>query len=244
MFHPEGPTFLELARQALSSTERGYDLLAPKFDHTPFRTPDPVLAAAAPHLGDAGRALDLGCGSGAVIEMLRPRCRERVVGVDISRGMLAEARRRLAASPRTRTAAGPRLELIRADALELPFSGGFDLVTCFGALGHFRRRDQRRLIREVARVLEPGGRFVFTAAPLPPPWSWRLWLVLGFDAAMVARNLLWRPPFVMYYLTFLLPRARRLLADHGFTVETRRGVFPELPRLRLVVATCQRTPRR
>ncbi len=233
MFHPKGPTFLELARQALSSTERGYDLLAPKFDHTPFRTPDPVLAAAAPHLGDADCALDLGCGTGAVIEVLRPRCRERVVGVDVSRGMLAEARRGLAAS-----AGDASLELVRADALELPFVGGFDLVTCFGALGHFRRRDQRRLIREVGRVLEPGGRFVFTAAPPPPPWSWRLWLVLGFDAAMAARNLLWRPPFVMYYLTFLLPRARRLLADHGFTVETRRGVFPELPGLRLVIATC------
>ncbi|MGO9081297.1 MAG: hypothetical protein ACLQDY_20030, partial [Streptosporangiaceae bacterium] len=30
----------ELAMQALSSVEGGYDLLAPKFDHTPFRTPD------------------------------------------------------------------------------------------------------------------------------------------------------------------------------------------------------------
>ncbi len=232
MFHPQGPTFLELARQALSSTERGYDLLAPKFDHTPFRTPDPILAAVAPHLGDANRALDLCCGTGAAIEMLRPRCRERVVGVDFSHGMLTEARRRLAAS-----AGDARLELVRADALALPFRREFDLVTCFGALGHFRRRDQPRLIREVARALEPGGRFVFAAAPLVPPWSWRLWLALGFDAAMAARNLLWRPPFVMTYLSFLLPRARRLLADQGFTVEARQGVFPEFPRLRLVVAT-------
>ena len=45
MFHPQGPTFWELARQALSSTQRGYDLLAPKFDFTPFRTPhdEPVV---------------------------------------------------------------------------------------------------------------------------------------------------------------------------------------------------------
>ena len=40
MFHAKGPTFWELAVQALSSTEHGYDLLAPKFDYTPFRTPD------------------------------------------------------------------------------------------------------------------------------------------------------------------------------------------------------------
>ena len=34
MFHPNGPSFFELVEQALSSTERGYDLLAPKFDYT------------------------------------------------------------------------------------------------------------------------------------------------------------------------------------------------------------------
>lgn len=45
MFTKQGPTVRELAVQALSSTERGYDLLAPKFDHTPYRTPDRVLDA-------------------------------------------------------------------------------------------------------------------------------------------------------------------------------------------------------
>ena len=65
MFLSEGPTFLELARQALSSTQRGYDLLAPKFDRTPFRTPDEILAAMVAALGPSGRALDLCCGTGA-----------------------------------------------------------------------------------------------------------------------------------------------------------------------------------
>ena len=39
MFSPHGPSVRELAMQALASVEGGYDLLAPKFDHTPFRTP-------------------------------------------------------------------------------------------------------------------------------------------------------------------------------------------------------------
>ena len=43
MFHPQGPTLGELAVQALSSTEKGYDLAHTKFDFTPFRTPDSVL---------------------------------------------------------------------------------------------------------------------------------------------------------------------------------------------------------
>jgi hypothetical protein len=52
----------ELAMQALSSVEGGYDLLAPKFDQTPFRTPDVVLDATAGALrpfGPLGRGLDV-----------------------------------------------------------------------------------------------------------------------------------------------------------------------------------------
>ncbi len=241
MFHPRGPTFLELARQALSSTERGYDLLAPKFDLTPFRTPAAVLEAAAAILGETGgvgSALDLCCGTGAAMAMLRPLCGERVVGVDFSGGMLAEARRRLNAA-----AAEPGLapvELVRADALSLEYDGDFDLVTCFGALGHFRRRDQDRLIATVARALRPGGRFVFATAERPPPWSWRLWPALAFNAAMAVRNAVWRPPFVMYYLSFLLPQARRLLARHGFEVEIHRSPVPSMAWLHLAVAELSR----
>jgi hypothetical protein len=51
MFHPQGPTLRELLVQALSSTERGYDLLASKFDYTPFRTPEAILRPAMAQLG-------------------------------------------------------------------------------------------------------------------------------------------------------------------------------------------------
>ncbi len=264
MFHPEGPTFFELAWQVLSSTERGYDLLAPKFDHTPFRTPDSLLEAAAPYVGppgSVGRALDLCCGTGATMAMLRPLCR-RVVGVDFSLGMLAEARRRLSTDPsppgplshppltpsreRGKEEGVAVLNLMRADVLELAFdarstrrgmSGTFDLVTCFGALGHFVRVHQPRLVEIVFRALAPGGRFVFASAEWPRPWSPRLWLSLAFNFGIAARNALLRPPFVMYYLSFLLPQARQLLEEQGFEVEVHRGIDPEHPRVDLVVAT-------
>src|SRR6266540_1988011 len=102
MFHPQGPTFLELAAQALSSTERGYDLLAPKFDYTPFRTPDFLLDRVGAHLqmlSPFSSGLDICCGTGAAMRMLQPLCRDRVVGVDVSAGMLAEARRRAVNAP-------------------------------------------------------------------------------------------------------------------------------------------------
>src|SRR6185436_10709427 len=97
MFDPRGPTFWELTQQCLSSTERGYDLLAPKFDYTPFRTPAAVLEGLAKCLGPPKSivsGLDVCCGTGAAIPMLRRLCRQRLVGIDFSRGMLDVASRR------------------------------------------------------------------------------------------------------------------------------------------------------
>ncbi|MET9890483.1 class I SAM-dependent methyltransferase [Streptomyces sp. NPDC006465] len=98
MFTPQGPTLRELAVQGLSSIEHGYDLLAPKFDHTPFRTPDAILDAvgrALVPMGPFTAGLDLCCGTGAGMEVLRDLCRESVTGVDISTGMLTVGRERL-----------------------------------------------------------------------------------------------------------------------------------------------------
>ncbi len=102
MFHPQGPTFFELAEQALSSTRHGYDLLAPKFDYTPFRTPQGFLdavGAALAALGPFDAGLDVCCGTGAAMAMLRPHCRQRVVGIDFSQGMLEVGRQRTAEAP-------------------------------------------------------------------------------------------------------------------------------------------------
>ena len=236
MFHPQGPSFWELAVQALSSTEKGYDLLAPKFDYTPFRTPDFLLERVAGHLGTLGpfaSGLDVCCGTGAAMRFLRPLCRERVVGLDFSAGMLAEARRRLADAPGTAA-----LEFVRAEARAMPFDAAFDVAVSFGAFGHFLPRDQPRLVGEIRRALRPGGRFVFVAAPRPPWWSPGYWLARGFNAAMHVRNWLVSPPFIMYYLIFNLPEVRRLLEAQGFAVEDCEAGFRGMWKpLRLVTAT-------
>jgi ubiquinone/menaquinone biosynthesis C-methylase UbiE len=217
MFSPQGPSVRELAMQALSSVERGYDLLAPKFDHTPFRTPDGVLDATAGALGPLGpfdRGLDVCCGTGAGIRVLRSVCQGPVTGVDFSAGMLAEARR-----------AYPDAEWVRADVRALPvtetFTGAFDLAVSFGALGHFLPAERPALFAGVYRALRPGGAFVFPiGAPPRPITSGWYWALLGFDLAMRVRNAVWRPPFVMYYRTFPLPAVRNELKASGFTVTT------------------------
>ena len=235
MFHPDGPTLFELARQALTSVERGYDLLAPKFDRTPYRTPDALLAAVAAQVGPPGSvrdALDVCCGTGAAVRHLRPLCRERVVGLDLSAGMLDEARRRHSDDP-----GDAALDFVKGDALALPFDADFDLATSFGAFGHIEERDEGRLVAGIARALRPGGRFVFVTGDAPRAWSPRVLRARAFNAAMRVRNAVWQPPFVMFYLTFLLPRARVLLEAAGLRVEVRRGVLPTpYERYALVIA--------
>ncbi|MER5572706.1 class I SAM-dependent methyltransferase [Streptomyces massasporeus] len=237
MFSPEGPSLRELAVQALSSVERGYDLLAPKFDHTPFRTPDAVLDAVGSALrrtGSFDAGLDLCCGTGAGVEVLERVCRERVTGVDFSAGMLDVARERV----RVR---GPQVSWVRADARALPFAPAFDLVVSFGAFGHFLPRELPGLFAQVRSVLRPGGCFAFPLVAPPRPGSLGYWTLLGFDTVMRVRNALWRPEFVMYYRAFRLGDVRRELEAAGFGVELQP--LPEFgrrpdgsPRVRLVMA--------
>lgn len=223
----------ELCVQALSSVERGYDLLAPKFDYTPFRTPESILDATAEALSEFGpfdRGLDVCCGTGAGMRVLRPLCQGQITGVDFSAGMLAQAR-----------TAHPDATWVRADARALPFVEGFDLAVTFGALGHFLPAERPALFEQAYRALRPGGLFAFPVGAPPPLTSVGHWVTLGFDLAMRVRNAVWRPPFVMYYRTTPMPAVLDDLTAAGFTVTVvalsalgRRG--DGSPRCRLVLA--------
>ena len=239
MFHPSGPTFWELAQQCLSSTERGYDLLAPKFDCTPFRTPDEILDGLAKYLGPPKSivaALDVCCGTGAAIRILRPLCKQRLVGIDFSRGMLDVATRHAHNHP-----GHAFVEFVPGDVLEMDFRDEFDLAVTVGSLGHILPKDEPRFVERIAAALKPGGRFVFVTAEMPPWWSRRYLFSRAFNAAMHLRNFVKRPPFIMYYLTFLWPDVKPLLEQHGFDVVVHEDAFKgKLRFLKVVVATKQR----
>ena len=99
-------------------------------------------------LPTAGRlTLDVGCGEGRVTRDLRA-AGHRVVGVDQSPSMIAAARE-----------ADPDGEYAVADAAAMPFEdGAADLAIAFMSL--MDMDDMAGAVLEVARVLEPGGRFV------------------------------------------------------------------------------------
>jgi len=235
VFHREGPTLLELLRQGLSSTETAYDQIALKFDVTPFRTPDFILEAVASKVSEwapVGSILDVCCGTGAAMETLRPLCRDRLVGVDMSRGMLDVARERTADAP-----GGARIEFVHANALDMTFDAEFDLAVSLGALGHILPHEMPTLIDRIARALAPGGRFLLAARAFSSVWSVRLWTCAAFDVVMRARNLLIKPPFNMYYIALRFPRLKSLLEKRGFNVIVRDAFDGPHADLKLIVAS-------
>lgn len=235
MFHPKGPTFFELARQALSSTKRGYDLLADKFDYTPFRTPDLVLEPVANSLqadGPVESALDLCCGTGAGMAMLRPLTTRRLEGIDMSEEMLRVAEANMQEHP-----GDAELHFTVGDALNLPYDEEFDLIVCFGAHGHILPQDEPQFVSEIVKALKPGGRFVYVSSKMPSIFSPVRWMATGFNIAMMARNLIIRPPFIMYYLTFMLPESTDLFEAEGCTTELRSVYDGMLRNVRMVIAT-------
>ncbi len=125
--------------------------------------PEGLREADARLLGDlAGRrVLEVGCGSAPCARWLATQG-AWPVGVDLSGGML-----RHAAS--FNTATGVAVPLVQAGAERLPFADrAFDLAcSAFGAVPFVA--EPERVMREVARVLRPGGRWVF-AVNHPMRW--------------------------------------------------------------------------
>jgi SAM-dependent methyltransferase len=115
-------------------------------------------------LGDVAgrRILEVGCGSAPCARYLARQGAE-VVAFDVSAGMLAHAR---AAAERT----GTTVPLVQADVCELPFrESSFDLAfSAFGAIPFVA--DSAGAMGEVARVLRPGGRWVFSVTH-PMRWA-------------------------------------------------------------------------
>jgi ubiquinone/menaquinone biosynthesis C-methylase UbiE len=112
-----------------------------------------ALAELDPRPGD--RVLDVACGAGKLVRAVAPRV-DRAVGVDLSPKMIEEARRRSDAED---AAMRDRVEFVVGPSDGLPFADGeFTALVCTTAFHHFP--DPAASVREMARVVAPGGRIV------------------------------------------------------------------------------------
>lgn len=151
--------------ETIRANRRWWDADAPAYqaEHGEFLgdvefmwCPEGLTESTAGLLGPVAgrRVLEVGCGAASCSRWLR-RAGAEPVGVDLSAGMLSQA-----ATAAVR--AGITVPLVQADACALPFAGkSFDVAcSAFGAVPFVA--DSAGLMREVTRVLRPGGRWVFS----------------------------------------------------------------------------------
>jgi demethylmenaquinone methyltransferase / 2-methoxy-6-polyprenyl-1,4-benzoquinol methylase len=135
-----------------------------------------LVSAVAPSAQD--RVLDVATGTGMVAAELLRRSGCTVVALDQSAEMLAGARARFAAQP----ALGRRVELIEGQAEELPFEDASFTALTFTYLLRYVD-DPRATMRELARVVAPGGRIGYLEFGVPPHrlarMAWRFYTAVG-----------------------------------------------------------------
>jgi demethylmenaquinone methyltransferase/2-methoxy-6-polyprenyl-1,4-benzoquinol methylase len=167
-------------RQALElfrGLPRRYDWVATAFSFgQDLRWRRTMVRAVAPTARD--RVLDVATGTGLVAAELVACGAGAVVGLDQSVEMLAAARARLAARPEL----AERVELVAGEAERLPFAdGSFDVLTFTYLLRYVD--DPQATMRELARVVAPGGRVGSLEFGVPPRRlarvAWRLYTTVG-----------------------------------------------------------------
>mgnify|MGYP001186059066 CR=1 FL=1 len=124
-------------------------------------------AVAALVLPSGGTVIDLGCGTGRNLPLLRAAvgAHGRVIGVDLTEAMVHEARRRV------RKRGWTNVELVVADAASYTFPAGIDGVLSTFAVTLVPTYDD--ILRRAAQALSSGGRLAVMDLKLPERWpSW------------------------------------------------------------------------
>lgn len=176
-----------------------YDSVVDDFDMLTGRYTAPVAQQLIELAGIASgqKVLDVGCGTGVLTFLAARKVGRsgRVVGFDLSDGMLAKATTLALAGPD-----GERTEFVKGDAERMQFADSeFDAVVSLYALRHFPNPEQA--LREMFRCSKPGSQTLVAVGSAPPPGSRAF-----FDAGMrlVAERMLGlvgRAP--LYATTFL-----------------------------------------
>ncbi len=114
------------------------------------------------YISNGDKVLDLGCGNGRLIDLLKD-LDIKYVGIDSSEKLISLAKQKY-----------PKHEFLKANALKLPFKdNSFDKIISIAVLHHIPSRELRlKFLKEIKRVLKPNGKLVLTI--------WNLWQPMFF----------------------------------------------------------------
>lgn len=109
------------------------------------------------------RVLDVGCGTGYLIQLISDKV-SWVVGLDLSRVMLKQAIEKQQLNE--------QIFYVAADCRRLPLRGPFDKIVSSFMLVILKRYEQQAVIQELAKLLRPGGELIFLTArdDISPQW--------------------------------------------------------------------------
>jgi len=183
--------------RAFEVVKSGYDRLADKYGSIrgKFENWNEIEAFTA-HLPKNGRVLDAGSGTGVPVAEHLDRNGFNVVGIDISDGMIATARKNV-----------PSGELLKMNMvnLDLPPESFDGVISCY-AIIHIPKEKHAGIFRSFHRVLKPGGTMLVSVAC----WEWEEYAdYLGVD---------------MFWSHFDPEKSKSLITNAGFEIEFGRDV--------------------
>lgn len=167
----------EKVRQLYDAGARRYELTTWLFRLVGLRMHTyRVRAVQALRLGPGGSVVELGCGTGLNFSLILERIGQqgRLVGVDLSGGMLDVARSRIEKS------GWRNVELVEQDISTFDLTGRVDAILAVGVFGYLAEYGD--VIRRASEALSPGGRLVLLDGKQPeklPAWLFQIVLALG-----------------------------------------------------------------
>ena len=188
-----------MIKEKISDVQSGYDLVADEYarrisDELRHKALDcRLLDRFAESVRNSGIACDLGCGPGHMARYLHGRGIQ-VCGMDLSTGMVERARR-----------LNPGIEFNQGDMRTLPVRDNtWAGIAAFYAIVHLPLPDLDRSLREMMRVLAPGGRLLLS-------------FHIGEDTAQI--EYLWESGAALEFHFFRVSTVRGSIERAGFEIE-------------------------
>ncbi len=150
----------------MKKVENDYDAVAKEWDISRFSARANQIKIAK-QIKNGNSVLDVGCGNGVFYPVLADKS-INYIGLDISKKLLALARKKA-----LKKKGKAKVKFVKGSITKLPFKNNqFDWVCAFAVLHHIPSEELRaQAVREIRRVLKPGGRSVVTVWNMFSVWA-------------------------------------------------------------------------